>query len=352
MRGAGVLSILSLLALLLAGCSGSKGSDEGAGDADPDQGREATTVYASIPAPDWQVGQWWEWEVTLGSQTMEGTFCSIVVDTAGSSYRLATEDTAWAKDEAAFDHPLLGMVSKGDLAEDGPDGAYSLLSFPLTDGKTWTASMPNIAWGIVDAERADIAMTAGFLTPTHGEPPRVLLTGKIGEATVLQAEYDPSTGWFAGLRFFDVDPGEEGLEVGYRAKSSGLNYTGPYFQHTARPLIAFEDLNGFNDVPTEGGQPYTGAPQPYWPFTMGSGTTLYGFVVIDSVVGARTLVLVDPNHGQRNLVSHGSLDDDEQELFFDEPGIAGDWKVVTGGAGGFTAAVGQLVEVTEGAFTL
>jgi hypothetical protein len=347
-------SVLAILALLMAGCAGDKpeaGPDGTAAD-DSQTGRELVPL-TSIPAPAWQIGQWWEWQVGFGTQTMEGTFRSIVVAADGAGYTLATENTAWAKDEAAFDHPLLGQVLKPDLTLSGPDGTLSLLSFPLTDGKTWTASMPNIAWDfLLPAERVDLGMTARFSQPTHGEAPVVHLTGTSGEAMLLQATYDPATGWFSDLGFFDVDPGEEGLEVGYHAKSAGTNYTGPYFLHTAVPLLQLFDASGFDDVPTEGGQPYTAPPQPYHSFTLREGTTLYGYVVAETVVAAREVALIDPTNEARHVTSAGALDGGNAGLFLDEPAIAGEWRLATTGAGGFSGAFAEIFELTEGSFTM
>ncbi|MEA3166803.1 MAG: hypothetical protein QOJ26_1677 [Thermoplasmata archaeon] len=347
-------SLLVLLVLLLAGCAGDKpaaAAPDAAADG-PEPGRQLVPLE-SIPAPDWQVGQYWEWQVTHGTQTMEGTFCSIVVAKDGATYTLATENDDWAKDEAAFDHPLLGTTKKGDLVMTGPDGDWSLLSFPLTDGKTWTASMPNLAWDVfLPAERVDVAMAATFSHPTHGEPPLVHITGTSGEYTLLQASYDVRTGWFSDLVFFDVDPGQEEVEVGYHAKSAGMNYTGPYFQHTAKPLLQLFDANGFDDEPTAGGQPYTAPPQPYHSFTVREGTTLYGYIVAETVVAAREVALIDPTNQARHVTATGALDGGSAGLFLDEPAIPGEWRLATGGAGGFSGAFAEIFELTEGSFTL
>jgi hypothetical protein len=242
-------------------------------------------------------------------------------------------------------------VLKPGLTMSGPDGDWSLLSFPLTDGKTWTASMPNIAWDLLPANGVELAMTATFSQPTHGEPPSVYLTGKSGALTLLTGTFDPASGWFSDLQFFDVDPGQEELEIGFVAKSSGLNYTGPYFQHAAKPLVALVDQEGFDDVPTEGGQPYTTAPQPYVAFTVGEDKTLYGYIVAEAVVGARAAALVDPANQARHLEAEGAPEG-ETVLFLDEPALAGEWRLATGGAGGYSGLYAELFELTEGSSTL
>lgn len=347
------LSAYAFVLLLLAGCAGKapdgdQAPDGASGDGDPALSDVQFDPAGSYAAPQWQVGQWWEWEISFGTTTRDDTFCSIVVGNDGG-YRLATENPDWAKEEAAFGHPLLGTIAPADLAMVGyGDDAtpWSLLSFPITDGKTWSTTMPNIAWDVIASETAELAMTATADPGLADGAGGFRIVGMSAEHRLVEVDYVPSAGWFTGLRFFDTDAGEEGLEVGFRAKSLGLGYTGPHFEATARPLVVFDDMAGFDDVPTEGGQPYTSAPQPYWPFTMGEGTTLYGYVVVASVVGARTMVLVDPGNQQRNLVSHGDVEEDEQALFFDEPGVPGDWRLATTGAGGFSGAFARLFEVT------
>jgi hypothetical protein len=342
---------IALAAFLLAGCSA---QDPLEADAALD-GRVpggAALSFDSIPAPAWTVGQWWEWEISLGDATLPDTFCSIVVATEGGTYMLATEDDASAKHHAALGNPLLGPVSKGNLAMTGYGMAdWALLSFPLTDGKAWTTSIPNIAWDIFP-DRVDVAMAATFVPRTAGAPPLVSLAGMADGHILIEAEYDPATGWFSSLRVYDVDPGQEELEVGFRAKSTGADYTGAYLQHAARPVLQLDDRVGFNNHPADGGQPYTQAPQPHGSFTLAEGKTLYGYIIAETVVGARAVSLVDPNHQARHIESVGDLNGNENALFLDEPAVAGEWQLISAGIGGFSGLFAQLFEITEGSFTM
>lgn len=341
----------SLLAILLAGCSDAPEPATVGDDpvSAPDGAPVLLDASSSVMAPTWQVGQWWEWEIFFDDRVNEETFCSIVQADDPAGYVLVTEKEWAAKDEATFNRPLLGLAAKGDLTTAGWGGDLDLLDFPLSDGKTWTARMPNIAWDVLrPAETAEVAMTARFDAELQG----YRINGVAGGGTILEATYLPATGWFGELVFHDIDPGQEGIEVGFRAKSAGLNYTGPYFRHTAIPLVAFEDNNGFDDDPTQGGQPITTAPQPHWTFTMTEGTLLYGFIEVEAVAGARGLVLVDPANQQRNIVAQGGTGGGDAFLFLDEPGQAGEWRLETAGAGGFTSAFTRLFEVTEGSFTM
>jgi hypothetical protein len=351
MARSALLSIV-LLTAMLAGCAGSQnpgdaGADDPMGD-DTGGGPGLATLDAtsSVPAPTWAVGQWWEWEVFFDDVTREDTFCSIVVSQSGGTSLLATEKDWASKEEAAFDQPLLGPASASDLSTEGWGGQLRLLSFPLTDGKTWTATMPNIAWDVLlPSETAEIAMTARFDDALQG----FRITGTAGGGTILEATYLPSTGWFGELVFHDIDPGQEAIEVGFRAKSTGLNYTGPYFMHEARLLLSVEDLVGFSDVPTEGGQPFTQPPQPAHAFTMADGS-LYGIIVAEAVAGGRAVVLTPPQGDSRHIEAVGAPEGGVAQ-FYDEPGMAGEWRVTTTGAGGFSGAFIELYELTETAAT-
>lgn len=338
-----------LVAAALAGCAGQPG---GAADADgasstDDAGAPPVTLDAasSVAAPVWQVGQWWEWQAVFGSTPADTTFCSIVVE-AGGAPVLATEKDAQAKHEAAFGHPLLGALGPG-LQMSGFGGDWDLLDFPLTDGKTWTATMPNIAWDVLPADGVSVAMTATFDEALPG----FRLVGQVEQGTLLEATYLPATGWFGQIDIYDIDPGQEELEVGYTAVSTGLNYTGPYFRHEARLALALQDGNGFTDFPTEGGQPFV-QPQPHGTFDLAQGGMLYGLLSAESVIGSRVITLTDPANGQRQVVSQGDLDGDEQFLFLDEPALAGAWTVATTGSGGYSFAYVELYEITPGEFQL
>jgi hypothetical protein len=356
------LALLALALLLLSGCSGKApaAAAPAAGDAGAAGAADAAAVTTdasgklSFAAPEWKVGQWWEWQTSFGTQTLDSTYCSIVVAASGSSYTVATESEADAKQEAAFGMPLLGAVGRPDLAMDGwGDEPWSLLSFPLTDGKAWSAKVPNIAWDIVDGPTVDLAMTARIPPPAAGEPPVALIEGKAGDALLVTATYDPAAGWFRDLRFWDVDAGEEGLEIGFHAKSTGVNYTGPIFQATAAPLLDWFDGSGFDDVPTAGGQPFVN-PHPYTDFAMegGEGHLLYGVLLAETVAGGRTVVLVNPNNEARHIeATDSALEGGSNLLWLDEPAIQGMWRIGSAGAGGYSAAYGALFElvVTAGA---
>jgi hypothetical protein len=351
-------ALLAVAALLLAGCAGKApaAAPQPAAGADADAGGAADGLAGrtSFDAPQWQRGQWWEWTTTFGTQTADFTYCSIVTGTDGSFYTVATENTDEAKTEATFGMPLLGAIGRADLSMDGwgGEGSWSLLSFPLADGKAWTATMPNIAWDSVAGPTVDLAMVAHVVQATGGGSPTVHIVGTSGNAQLMSGLYDPATGWFRDLDFYDTDPGEEGLEIGFHAKSAGTNYTGPYFVHTAKPLLRLNDGSGFTDDPTQGGEPFAD-PEPQGTFTMQAGTRLFGAVFAETVLGAREVALVPPQGEPRHAeVYDASLEGAGGGFVVDEPGVAGDWRVATGGAGGYSQAFVALYELTEGNFQM
>lgn len=342
--------IVASSSILLAGCMGTPGDSA---SPPPSTGLEDVLgmvgdlldANSSVAAPRWQVGQWWEWQAKFGDTLVDGTFCSIVVE-GGSAPVLATEQDSQAKHEATFDHPLLGTLGDG-LTMSGFGGEWDLLDFPLTNGKTWTGTLPNLAWDILPSGPVTVAMAAEFDAALQG----YRITGHSGEHLLLDGTFLPATGWFGQLNLYDVDPGQEELEVGYTAVNTGLNYTGPYFQHTASLALLLEDGSGFTDDPTQGGAPFV-QPQPQGSFTLAEGSALYGVLSAETVAGVRVITLSDPANGQRQVVSQGDLNGNGERLFLDEPGVAGTWTVATTGAGGYSAAYVELYEVTLGAFTM
>jgi hypothetical protein len=347
------LAPLALAAfLLLSGCAGKSPEADAGLDGSGDEpgggqgsGSEAGTV-TSIAAPTWSVGQWWEWQTRFGDGAADDTFCSIVTAT-GSGYTLATEKDGMAKEDAAFNHPLLGSIRQGDLAFDAwADAAWSVLDFPLTDGKTYTKTIPNIAWDVfLPSDTVDVRFAATFLEGDGAQ--QVGLRGTNGEHLLVDAVYDSGTGWFSRLDFYDVDPGQEALEVGWTAVATGTNYTGPYFHATAEPLLVWFDGLGFDDDPTQGGQPFAN-PNPYATFTVAGGENhrLYGALVAEAVAGGRAVVLIGPDHQARHVeVVDPVADGDGMVLWLDEPALAGQWHIASAGAGGFSGGFAELYEV-------
>lgn len=340
-----------LLIVLLAGCSGSPAGD---GDADAGKAGEACAQVpcadvpldadSSVAAPTWAVGQWWEWEPADAAGTGE-PFKSVVLNTGAGGSLVGTDSVDRAKQRAAFDHILMGDLSPA-LAVTAWGGQWQLLSFPLTDGKTWATSVPNIAWDIYGTS-VDLDMRADFDDAIDG----FRFMGHNGGAMVLEGTYLPATGWFGELVVYDVDPEQDPLEFKFTAIDSGLNFTGPVFTATAEPLLVITDQNGFTDIPTEGGQPIVAAPQPHGTFTMEADTHLYGGIIAVGVVGSRVITLTDPENRQRQVVATGAPED-EQVLWIDEPGVAGQWTLATAGAGGFSGAFVELYEVAVTEVTL
>lgn len=331
----------------LAGCSG--GSSPGPSDLpDPTgpQGAGAGSTPEPGAAPDWAVGQWWTYSVEYSTQAGD-PLTAVVASASPAAYVLAAGSEAWAKQEAAFGHPLLGAITRPDLAMTGwSDGAtWSLLQFPLRDGSTWTTTLPNLAWDVVDGETVE-AQVQATQDASIGTAGGYRLAATWEGSTLIEATYDNAAQWFGMLQVNDVDPGQEPLEVRFTLTESG-NASKGAFTAQAREVLAFDDLSGFSDVPVlGGGQPFTDPPAPMHQFTMegGDGAMLYGVVWGETVAGARQMVLTDPANQPRQWQAIGTPNG-FFEVGFDEPSQAGTWTLATAGAGGFSGAGAWLFEV-------
>lgn len=334
------------LFLTLAGCA--QAPDPGTSGGPSGTGSQASTAPAPLvlDAPAWRIGQWWEWQVSFGTEVRPETFRSIVVE-AGEGFVLASDREGMAKEEAAFGNPFLGAVGP-ELQMEGFGGAWDLLDFPLAPGKNWTATVPNVAWDVLaPATEVEVAMSARY----DAALPGYRFMGHVAQGMLLEGTFLPATGWFGELKVYDIDPGQEELEFGFRAVGAGPSHTGSGFTASAKPLLVLWDGNGFTDDPAAGGQPFVDA-QPTGTFTMSDGTGLYGIAVAESILGARALVLTDPGNTQRQMVSQGGMEGHGEVLWIDEAGMAGQWSVATAGAGGYSGAYVELYEVTLERLTL
>lgn len=338
-----------LTVALLAGCAGPGGADaSGAGPQDaacapecPPAPLNATTPVA---VPAWVPGQWWEWQVSYSGEPMDETFRSIVVAADGQGRLLATEHPGRAKDEAAFDVLLLGAIGpRLQMSRAGVE--WDILSFPLSDGKQWSTTIPNIAWdGLQDEVQLDLS--AHF----DADLPGYRIMGHVPEGMLLEATYLPATGWFGEFTVFDIDEGQHPEEFRMEAVATGLGYTGTYHLHTAEPLLVHESYYGLTAPPPEG-EPVL-SPNPYASFVVpDEATSLYGFVEVFSAVGANTLVVTPPEGEPRYALVPGAPEGG-QVLEFDEPALPGEWRLGTVGAGGATAVLAVLYGITESTYTM
>lgn len=348
------------LAFLLAGCAGKSPAGTEAPGAAAGEGLAAEVLSAnsSVARPEWAVGQWWQYQLSYPGGGSE-RFKAIVVDTSGSSAVVATDDDAFAKREAAYNHPLLGTFGDS-LTMEGWGGSWDLFDFPLTDGARWSGTMPNIAWDVIAGEFVDLAMMASFVAKAPGpdgkEVPGFYIMGHAPEADnamVLEGYFIPANGWFSELTFYDIDPDQDPLEVQVKVTEAGLNWTGTYFRHTAEPLLEISDASGFDDDPTAGGQPFAD-PHPHGTFVVSAqATAVYGLILAETVVGVRQVILHPPEGDAYQLQSTSAeTDSDIQELQLDVPAVAGEWRLVTAGAGGYTWMYADIYEIVEAEFTL
>lgn len=341
-----------LVVAFLAGCSDAPKADAPTGTSDPDCVTDCLPVpldgASSVAAPVWAIGQWWEWQVSFAGEDLPDTFTSVVVGTTGAGSLVATDHPTRAKDEAAFDVLLLGEVGPSlKMTRAGAD--WDLFSFPLTDGKTWQATIPNIAWDVLlPAETVTLDLRAVF----EADLPGYRVMGHAGDAMLLDFTYLPEAGWFGDFKVFDIDEGDDPEEFRMRAVKSGLNYTGTYYIDTATLVVDMYDASGLDNPPPEG-QPVLNV-DPRVGFSVGADVaSLFGFVEIVAVVGDREVVIAPPG-GAPPLHYQATGDIDGAEGFWDIDlsAVAGDWEVATTGAGGHSAAFVQIFSITEATATM
>ncbi len=187
---------LVMLLLTLAALAGCIGPDEdpleaGADAQDPDQAtqdpREEETPpepVEEIQAPQWEVGDWWSYEVehALGP-SVEVTL--VVTEVTRGAYTLSWADVDEALATLTYHFPPVGEIDRPDLGWWVHGETGRILSFPIEDQAAWGASFAGEPY----------AFEATFAGPD--EAPVVELTGEAeeGEGTI-EATYDPSVGFF------------------------------------------------------------------------------------------------------------------------------------------------------------
>lgn len=355
----GALAAL-LLTSLLAGCTGDpepgptddlRSTDDALSEGGRDL-RTDLTAEDRLPAPAWQVGDWWGIRITYGSQGGEDRVNSIVTE-ADNGYLLATDDQQVAKAHALRDLPLLGAMTR-DLSATAYGGTWDWFQFPLSDGATWTGEIPNIAFDVLPEGQVPVRFTATYSDAidvagkTH---PGYDVEGVTEDGTpIVRYAYAPMVGWITSATLYDIDPGQDPIEFSYELVEHGRNWTGTYYVDEANVLLENFDGSGLTDPPPEG-QPFASV-SPLATFTVSEDATyLYGIIVNVAVAGARTTILYAPDGEARHYEALGAPGD-ENVVRIDEPARAGLWRLATAGAGAFTFSDVLLAEITEGTGTL
>lgn len=328
--------VLLFVVATLAGCTGGGAKDAG----------DAVGAVSGMPsgspgvsgvgaAPHWQVGQWWTHDWTIGTQTTFSTK-SIVVSNTSVGYRVAADAEDDAANHAAFFFHNLGLMDP-QWSMHQQDYVFPWYSFPLTDGKTWTAKESNIDSNLQPVSR-DLTMTARLVNGSGAIPTHFMVEQRTADGG-LRALYDyrPDLGWFSQLALYDPATPDSPPQVQLTTSGSGTGYTGAYFEATSDFV-----LNYFPLLAPAGGQVLTEPTQSF--AITAAHTHVLAIVFAFAAAGASHAELVAPDgqhweadhaadQGGNTLAGNGGV----QVLV---PAVPGDWRVVWAGASPFAAGGG------------
>ncbi len=172
--------VAAVLLLALAGCSSPAANDGGevvSGIQYDDGGAnkvDLPILDATPPAPgertlaaapQWRLGEWWEYKVTDHFAGKQITIKRVVAGTFGTQYLVGFPIDAFSNDALVMHVPGYGDIDQADLSFETHDVDFKMLDFPLTVGKKWDTAwegLPGTAT-IVSAtsEQATIRITDG-----------------------------------------------------------------------------------------------------------------------------------------------------------------------------------------------
>lgn len=211
-------------AVLLAGCSDGGGAG-GAGDGDGATHPPGHTgSLDEIPAPLWQVGQWWQ----LASEQSDAGFTHVVSGESATDWTMDTDSQDIAFFDARFDISFLGQVRKSDLAGSQGGDRVQFFQFPLSLDRTWTTT-----W-----DGAPITVTVVGLDAAGAE-----LEARHANGTLYaKYTYDVDLAYFGEYAFYAPD----GETVGFAATvtDAGTAFSGELVRWTLDTLFEAHEAVG------------------------------------------------------------------------------------------------------------
>lgn len=214
----GALALAALALMTLAGCSG--GTQEDSITTQParqlDEGVDrvdAPTLPTEAPAagsrttaaaPQWRLGEFWEYTITDHFAGNTITTTRVVAGTDGSNYLVGFPIDAFDNNVLIFHMPGYGDVSQADLSFEAHDVTYAPLKFPLTAGESWAT-----AWEGVPGKATVLSVT-----PQQAE----VRIAADGGGYNITATYDAEMGEIVKVRY----PGYMDFDV----TRHGYGYTG------------------------------------------------------------------------------------------------------------------------------
>ncbi len=367
MRVASVLAAFIAVSTLFAGCADNAGPET---DANPDGVVDHAGMPLQVmqdaegnfelnrplikndtldkPVP-WSIGDRYGVHVFIGPDDTEGIhFNCIVVSETAQDWMLAADTQQAAKEEAVWDYPILGPVSKTQLTTSGFGGDWPLYEFPMSDGKTWTG---NIAMGFDKTMKIEFeAKFNPSITTATSKQPGFDIRGVDSAANlVLEYNYVPELGWFTQFNWYNPEDGT--LEA--KAISMGFerDWTGTYYLDTAAVEVEHHNLVGVD--PDAPGTYYDDATPPSKFQVDADDDYLVGFVFSFAFAGSHVTELVAPDNTERHFPAYSAVAVQEySEVAIDEAAKPGEWQVATAGAGVVVGGGAFLWTVKENSFTL
>lgn len=219
-----------LLTAGLAGCaSDAPGVAPPTGDGDAANGTPPGAVDGSGPPPRedaergvahtpvWTVGQWWRMQVEHRfADTFELTV--VVAAVSDTSYEVGFDDLDAGLAALPIHLPPVGTHTRPELGFWWHGETASFLSFPLEDGKRWTAPF-----------RGEPLEYTAELDPDPGHTPRFVVTGRTADGVAMvRGLYDAAWGHFTDLAWgFDVEAGDVVTTMSMLA--GGTGHTGDVY---------------------------------------------------------------------------------------------------------------------------
>lgn len=209
------LLALMFLATAFTGCLDGEGGDEE--DEPPKQ----------VAAPEWEIGQWWDYSYSIPEEENRG-FRLVVASDDGANYWLAADNKHTAEFHAVLNfNPMLGRVNNQNFGIFEKGLTQPLFDFPLKKNKEWTFSLleedgSSIFWTakVVKIERAN------ELVDYVRQPTVLVYIEAIGDgAQKMNYIYDTRAKW---VRSLDVDDpaGDNMVSIDLAAKGYGEDHSG------------------------------------------------------------------------------------------------------------------------------
>jgi hypothetical protein len=337
------LLLAAALVAALAGCSdapAATGTDPAADAADAANGAGPGhsadgMAHAEQAAPAWQVGQWWDHHWYFGPQDTQGFMVkAIVVGNDSAGWRLATDEAIDAASHAAFYfHDQGTMGPDWSVRDFGGAFQFPWYSFPLHDGKTWTAHEENLDFNLQKLSQ-QLTLKA---TAINGTPGAFSIEARAPDGLRALYDYQPSIGWFSEYRAYAggaTDPAQYNLRM--VDEGHGRGYAGTVYTATADFLL---------DTASTVAPTAPAAPAPPASFTVTeSHTDVLAIPFVFAAAGASTAELAAPDgrHWEAYQVTDhtGSVVQGQQPGIVFVPAAPGDWRFATAGAGAFVAGGG------------